>query len=327
MSIQYAAVLAYIRFARRRAFRSPEGLAKQLRADQSDIKDPPAPIRAQLDVGCVARPGYELWRLAPRRDASRSGVHVLYLHGGAFVFGITPAHWQFLARLVKRTGCTVHVALYPRAPRHHHQETQAAVMDAAAYTGALAGDRPFILMGDSAGASLALWAVSIAKQRGIRLPATTVLISPCADLALDHPEISVIEERDPWLTRSGLQRAFRLWLGETAPGSISVNPIAQDLSAMPPTHIFIGDRDILLPDCVELAQRLKEGGTTTQLHVGRGMCHVWPLLPVPEARESVSLICGVLRQHGNGFAAGAPPQSAVPPTWAASKPQMRSKPH
>jgi len=297
MSIQYRAALAYIRFIRSRAFRANADLARYVRQDDRLLKDPPASIRSRLDAGCAGRPGYELWWLAPRMRSARTSVHVLYLHGGAFVFGITPTHWRFLVNLVEKTGCTVHVPLYPRAPRHSFVETQAAALDATRYASAFAQGQPLILMGDSAGASLAFWLTSVGDQHGLGAVAANILISPCTDLTLENTAIPRIEKRDPWLTRSGLQRAFALWLKGTPPGARSVNPMAQRLSALPPVYLFIGDRDILFPDCMELARRLHESGTKTEVHVGRGMCHVWPLLPVPEARDSISQIHAIIRQH------------------------------
>ena len=53
--------------------------------------------------------------------------------------------------------------------------------------------------------------------------------------------------------------------------------------------VFAGTREILNPDSVKLFGRLDRSGDN-QLIVGEGMFHVYPLLPIPEARPAMDRI-------------------------------------
>ncbi|MFM9376996.1 alpha/beta hydrolase fold domain-containing protein [Gordonia sp. VNK21] len=43
-------------------------------------------------------------------------ARIVYLHGGAYVRDLTPAHWKFLAGIGDRHGVEVIVPQYPLAP-------------------------------------------------------------------------------------------------------------------------------------------------------------------------------------------------------------------
>ena len=70
-----------------------------------------------------------------------------------------------------------------------------------------------VLMGDSAGAQIALTTALEARDRGVVAP-LTVLISPPIDLELRHPGLPERAPLDPWLCRDGLLVYTRRWLGD-----------------------------------------------------------------------------------------------------------------
>ena len=43
--------------------------------------------------------GHLVWTIAPKHDA-RSGKHVIYLHGGAYVNSFASQQWNFMCRLI-----------------------------------------------------------------------------------------------------------------------------------------------------------------------------------------------------------------------------------
>ena len=59
--------------------------------------------------------------------------------------------------------------------------------------------------------------------------------------------------------------------------------------------VFAGTREILNPDSVKLYGRLDPAGDN-ELIVGEGMFHVYPLLPIPEARGAVDRIVEKIRR-------------------------------
>lgn len=54
--------------------------------------------------------------------------------------------------------------------------------------------------------------------------------------------------------------------------------------------LFVATRDLLGHDTLNFAARVHQAGGALELHQGEGMVHVWPLLPVPEARVARAAI-------------------------------------
>jgi acetyl esterase/lipase len=72
------------------------------------------------------------------------------------------------------------------------------------------GDGGTVLIGDSAGAGLALAAAQRLRDRTGAQPSRIVLISPWLDLTMSHPDQAALEADDPVLARPGLLEAGRL---------------------------------------------------------------------------------------------------------------------
>lgn len=73
-----------------------------------------------------------------------------------------------------------------------------------------------MLIGDAAGAGLALAAAQRLRDRTGAQPSRIVLISPWLDLTMSHPDQPAIEAADPFQARSGLLEAGRLYAGTLA---------------------------------------------------------------------------------------------------------------
>ena len=93
------------------------------------------------------------------------------------------------------------------------------------------------------------------------------------------------EEKDPWLYRSGLSVCARYWAGALDLHDWRVSQIYGDLSGLTHVTVFTGTNEMLYPDTVKFYGMLDES-ETNELIVGEGMLHVYPLMPIPEARPS-----------------------------------------
>jgi acetyl esterase/lipase len=98
---------------------------------------------------------------------------LMFFHGGGWMGGAPMAHAGLLTKLAETTSCRVVSVGYRLVPRW---PLRAAVDDCWAAVRAHAGQR-LILMGESAGAAMALWCARQAPVAGL------VLVSPVADLA------------------------------------------------------------------------------------------------------------------------------------------------
>ena len=231
--------------------------------------------------------------LAPRRAG---GAHVLYLHGGGFVLPPHNRHWRFLARLASEAGAGVTAPLYPLAPAHGYEEV-IEFLTPIYRDLSQQGSGRLILMGDSAGANIALSLLQRARDDDLPTPSKLILISPPVDLSFANPLMKALEPRDPLLTIAGAQ-AGAAWYAKGIPlRDPRISPLFGSLDHLPETQLFIGARDILLPDVRLFYARAVAEGVKIEYHEGASMIHCWPLVTfIPEAkaarRKMVEFISG-----------------------------------
>lgn len=282
-SWQMNVVAAYTRLVYQRRFATEEaGRRTMARAKRPSA--PPAAITREYDVSTTRDLGFDVHRVRARA----SGVAVVYLHGGAYTNEIVGPHWSFIGHLAGRTGHEIVVPIYGLAPAH--QGLAALEFVTAVIAAEAAAGRRVYLAGDSAGGGLALLAA-----QAIGGVAGLTAIAPWLDLAMGNPEVDALEPHDPWLRRAGLRPVAAAWAGDLPLRDPRLSPLFGDLTGLPPTQILVGTRDITMPDCRVLRDRIPPSVPLTY-HEEEGALHVYPLLPVPEARAGRRAIVDHIRQ-------------------------------
>lgn len=236
--------------------------------------------------------GCRVWTLAPAAGAGP--LHLLFLHGGAYVNGLVPAYWPFLGRLVDRLRCTLVVPEYPLAPAHHAGEVHSLVLTLYRELGAACGGRALAVMGASSGAGLALALAQELRGLGIPEPGRLLLISPWLDVSMRNPALADADRLDPLLDLEGLRDAGRLYAGDRATDDPVVSPLYGPLEGLPPMTVLVGTHDLLLPDARRFRDLARAAGATLDYHEFPGMLHEWTLHRLPESRAAVDLICDSL---------------------------------
>lgn len=275
-----------LKHTRKKSFASAQGMHERLRASRL-IEDhtPPEGLDKRLDISLRDLEGMPVYEVAPKGGATDER-RIIYMHGGAYLFEITPYHWNLIAAMAKRLGVRITVPIYPLAPAATSPQIIGAGM--ATYRDVLGGVRPedIVFMGDSAGGNMATVLCMMAADEGLPQPSAMVLISPALDLSMSNPRMQEVEKIDPWLGLPGGLEATRLY----APGmdftDWRVSPIYGDLSVLPRTLILTGTHDILNPDTHIFAEKARQRGVDVELVEEKGMFHVWPLLDMPEARRA-----------------------------------------
>jgi acetyl esterase/lipase len=238
-------------------------------------------VRYQLTRDTINGFGCYTVQSSSVESSAADRASVVYVHGGAYVNQIERAHWKLVCAIADATRCPVHVPLYGLAPQHCAEEAidlLGTVMGSAAQHG------PVYLAGDSSGAGLALAAAQSVITTGATPPIGLTLISPWLDITLTNPAIATIAKRDPWLAVPGLRECGRVWAKHLPADDNRVSPIHGELHDLPPIDLYVGDRDIFVADCRQLRDSIGNDGIT--YHEQRGAIHVYPLLPVPEAKPA-----------------------------------------
>jgi acetyl esterase/lipase len=231
--------------------------------------------------------GFPCHTVAPRDGtADRAAV---YLHGGAYISEIAPQHWALISRLAD-AGVRVEVPGYGLAPQHTYREAYPFVT--AVYRDLITEVDPsaVTLLGDSAGGGLALGLARTLAGSDLPQPRRDVLLSPWLDLTLGHPDLPAVEARDPWLCSVGLAEAARAWAGGDDPTDPRLSPGNGPLSGLAPIHVYVGTREICLPDALQLQDRGRAEDVKVDVTVCEGAVHVYPLVPAPEGRAAARAI-------------------------------------
>jgi acetyl esterase/lipase len=245
--------------------------------------------------------GFRCMTVSPLEDGPRvtaSKTRALYIHGGSYVSEILPAHWEFVARIVEQTGCTIDVPVYGLAPEHTYREGYALISQIWKELAATTDRSHLILLGDSAGAGFALGFAQTLLATPQWMPREILLISPWLDLTLTHPDIPTVQPRDPWLSTPGLIESGRQWSGGDDRKNPQLSPIHGPVRGLGRVLIFVGSREIMLPDCLSLRDRARRDGVEIDLVLGQGMVHVWPLLPIRQAHAPIAQMAARIKDSG-----------------------------
>lgn len=213
---------------------------------------------------------------------------VIYLHGGAYCFGILDSHIEFCDKLARKMNAKVYMPLYPIL-------LKSTCLDAfrflqGVYAEVLREGKPVVLMGDSSGGGLALAFAESLRDSGVPMPEGLVLLSPWIDVTMTNPAIPSLEESDFILSAYGLAGLGKLWAGELDVRDSRVSPLYGSMAGLPPTLIFCGTDEILHPDITLLHEKMKAAGTKSRLVIGEGFWHVFPSYDIPERDICIDMI-------------------------------------
>ena len=181
---------------------------------------------------------------------------ILYIHGGSYVGELEKYHWNFFKDIINDTKATVIVPDYPLAPEHTYLEVFKIMEPLYKEITDKIDGKEFILMGDSAGAGLALALYQRNGKMKRKLPDKTILISPWLDVRMNNPEIDKI--KDPVLNKPLLKLSGRKYAGKNGLKSYLVNPVLGPTDKLRNIYILSGTKDMLNPDAKKFALANKE---------------------------------------------------------------------
>ncbi|ABS62493.1 Alpha/beta hydrolase fold-3 domain protein [Parvibaculum lavamentivorans DS-1] len=207
---------------------------------------------------------------------AEEGPVVLYFHGGGYLVGSSVSHRHVTSRLAAASKGRVLSVDYALAPEHPFP---AAVNDGLkAYRWLLdKGHAPerISIGGDSAGGGLTVATLLAAREAGLPMPASAVLISPWTDLTCATESYNSCADLDPMIQGAGIRETAAAYLNGADPRDPLASPNFADLTGLPPMLIHVGTDEVLLDDSRDLAKRAKAAGVEAELEVWEGMIHVW----------------------------------------------------
>jgi acetyl esterase/lipase len=224
---------------------------------------------------------------------------VIYFHGGGFALGSLGGYRHFASEIGRAAGAHVLAVDYRLAPEHVYP---AGIDDGvAAYRFALKqGISParIAVMGDSAGASVALGSILAAHAADLPAPACAVCISPWIDLTVTGASMTSKASEDPFVTREGAIASAQMYLNGADPRASFAAPLHANLSFLRSMLIQVGSAETLLDDAVRLAGVAGVAGVEVRLEIWSGMVHIWPFFypTVKAGRKAIAQVGSFVRE-------------------------------
>ena len=230
-----------------------------------------------------------LW-VGSGKNKKYKGV-LLYIHGGAFIFGSPKTHMKLAARIAKEIDFKAALPDYRLAPENKYPcaiEDVITTYQAILSTGTKSSQ--IVFAGDSAGGTLVLELINHLLKKKLDLPAAAVLLSPLTDLTFSGNSIKTNKEAEVILPAEQIDFMKTSYLGSIDPKGIS--PLFYQYSGSCPILIHVSESEILLDDSTRLSKRLKSEGVDVVMQKMANTPHVWHLMYgyFPEAKQSFNQI-------------------------------------
>ena len=209
------------------------------------VRNPPRTTRgAKVDAG--GKPAVRV-----TTPLSRPDHHILYLHGGAYIYGSPLLYRDLSWRIADAARAVVWMLDYRLAPEHPFP---AALDDAAcAYRWLLAqgaDPRRIAVMGDSAGGGLTFGTLLKLRDEGEPMPAAAAGLSPWTDLTITSASSRLFAKTDPMLNLGDAKHYVAWYLGDADRRNPYASPVFGDPAGLPPSLIQAGDDEMLRDDAV-----------------------------------------------------------------------------
>ena len=221
------------------------------------------------------------FRVRVLRPVEQPSAVVVYLHGGGWVLGDIDGYDTLGRLLAVKSGATVVLANYRKAPEHPFplpvEDAWAALCWAFERREQLAGGGtnpvPVMVAGDSAGGNLA--AVTVLRARDVGGPEVSqqLLVYPITDCDRTRPSY-VDPANQLMLSAATMAWFFDHYVGEGDRTRPEVSPLrAPDLSGLPETTMVLAVHDPLYDEGREFAARLRASGVRVDVKIHADQLH------------------------------------------------------
>ena len=233
---------------------------------------------------------------------------ILYFHGGGWVIADLDTYDATPRAMAAQTHAIVVSAHYRQAPEHRlpaaHDDAFSAWHWLVENAASLGGDpHKLAVMGESAGANLALNVSIRARDAAMHAPLHQTLIYPVASNNI--VSVSYEENRNA----RPLNKPMMLWFMQNVINSESdltsplIDVVSAELSRLPPTVVVTAGIDPLRSDGEKLVQKLQAAGVAVEHRNYRGATHeFFGMAAVVEAARDAQAFVSLAQRQAFGAA-------------------------
>jgi len=273
----------------------PDIDAKELRARTEAGALPLSPKSVSIEETISPIPGE--WERPADVEPGRT---ILYFHGGGYYFGSPRLMRTISSRLAMLARAPAFSLDYRLGPEN---KCPAATEDALAAFDWLVseGVKPeeIYVGGDSAGGGLALALMQALKDRGSALPGGAFLFSPWADLAARGASIDENDEKCAMFTADTVRRGGAHYAGDMPLDDPRASPLYGRFEGLPRLFICASTDEVLRDDAVRVAEKARAAGVQVELHIEKGLVHIWPIFApiMPEGVRTLKAAAAFIRKE------------------------------
>ena len=255
-------------------------------------------VRKGKAPGTVSRHQYgsnaaEYLELIPAAPDLSSKTPIVYFHGGGWISGSAEISRYRLFDFAAMGHPSFNVE-YPLAPEHPHPEILRSTLDALVWIRRHHPEYESVhLMGDSAGANLAIMAAilisnpSLAPPLGVEITGEVPAIQSVVSIQGVLDRLTWIE--DGFSSASLMLRSYagrEALAAEVAP-HLSVTPMDLTFDSLPPTFILAGSKDRLARSSQMCADRFQRQSFDVEYKLYEGARHGFFTFETPASRQLV----------------------------------------
>lgn len=220
---------------------------------------------------------------------------IVYYHGGGFVAGSLDLADSPARLMAANLGAIVVAAGYRLAPEHPFpaatDDTFGALRWVHESIGQYGGDpSKIVVMGDSAGATLAAVAALRARDAAIDLAGQVLLYPPIDPEAATASRVEFAD--GPLLAESSIKGMWAAYLGGAASGPLAVPSRAPSLAGLAPALVVTVELDPVRDEAEDYARALAAAGVPVEQHRFAGLFHgaLTMTAVIPEVQALFALI-------------------------------------
>lgn len=219
---------------------------------------------------------------------------ILVLHGGGFGYKASPHQLLNSCQYASKLHCRAYLPDYHLLPDYPFPAAYEDAMSTYQYMVthatelAINPDR-IIVLGDSAGGTLAANVCNMAQSKGLPMPCCQVLIYPVIDNAMTTESMKQFPDTPMWNAKNN-KKMWNMYLKNATDEEISIAVPMKNLlpKILPPTYIETTEFDCLHDEGIAYAKHIKGVAKSIEVNETKGTVHGYDaLLKHPIAQENI----------------------------------------
>ena len=205
---------------------------------------------------------------------------VYYIHGGGFVGACTKERMPFVSTLNRDFGCNVFSVDYRLAPEYMYPCALNDCLDGFQWLTERYAPDKIVVIGESAGATLAISLCLKLRDRGLPLPAAVYSNSPVTQMLEEKESFRRFSLKEDFIVVEGiLANTAGIYMKPEEAEDPYVSPLLADLHGLPPIYVTASACECLLDDGIAMGEALKAAGNGGRFKSYPGLCHAFIISP------------------------------------------------